>query len=430
MRKRECTNRMSLRGVDNINTVIAPSEYVRSCDLRIRRIIKGLIGRSLDDCLRNRGMTVNKYLRNRGMTFDTVILGHILFLQVILGQQRVTRVSIDPRVKPEGDGRRRAPEGDESGKSSLRGGNRGLAIFELGKNKLIRRSLEFFALQKIGVTICYILISSMSMVGTVKAECTPTPDCASIGYTATSCEGGFVRCPFDTSKLFCVPCDTQYKYTCSGDNIIGGTGSPCNGKYISCECSGGGTFTNGECPQNCEVGYIYYSDKSCSVDYDSSKTPIGVVVKKNELVMSKDRVVMSWSSAHTNTSLTDMSSYQAQADMNGKSNTAVIVAAHPSETISNNAAIYCNKYTTTGTSAGDWYLPAAGELYSYVYGNNNTLSSVYTGSLGWSSFSSYFWSSSERSDGLAWFVYSGGGDVTSDNKRDDYYSVSCFLDIS
>ena len=38
-------------------------------------------------------------------------------------------------------------------KSSLRGDNRGQAIFELGKNKLIRRPLEFFALQKIGVTV-------------------------------------------------------------------------------------------------------------------------------------------------------------------------------------------------------------------------------------------------------------------------------------
>ena len=97
-------------GKRDLRIVIAPSGYVRSSDFQVSSIINGLIGRSLDDCL-----------RNRGMTFDTVILGHILFLQVILGQQRVTRVSIDPRVKPEGDGRR-TPEGDESSKSSLRAG--------------------------------------------------------------------------------------------------------------------------------------------------------------------------------------------------------------------------------------------------------------------------------------------------------------------
>ena len=154
-----------------------------------------------------------------------------------------------------------------SSKSSLRGDNRGQAIFELGKNKLIRRPFEFFALQKIGVTLHAVIlgqqrvtrvsriikwilgssprmtgerkcpmmtmlmgifISSMSMTATANAECVPTPDCASIGYTATSCDGGFVRCPFDTSKLFCIPCDSTYKYTCSGTGYSGGEGSSCN----------------------------------------------------------------------------------------------------------------------------------------------------------------------------------------------------------
>ena len=70
------------------------------------------------------------------------------------------------------------------------------------------------------------------------AECTPTPDCASIGYTETSCETKALKCPFDTSKLFCLPCDTSFKYDCVGANITGGTGSACGGKYVSCECSG------------------------------------------------------------------------------------------------------------------------------------------------------------------------------------------------
>ena len=40
-------------------------------------------------------------------------------------------------------------------------GRRGQAIFELGKNKLIRRPLEFFALQKIGVTIVFLIGKSL-----------------------------------------------------------------------------------------------------------------------------------------------------------------------------------------------------------------------------------------------------------------------------
>ena len=145
---------------------------------------------------------------------------------------------------------------------------------------LICRSLEFFATQKIGMTegkcirkrgitvlngmtlFVYCLLS-----GVAHAECVPTPDCASIGYTATSCETASLKCPFDTSKLYCLPCDSSYKYDCSGANITGGVGSACGGKYVSCSCSGGGTFNNGVCPQSCTVGMIYYSDKSCSSTY-------------------------------------------------------------------------------------------------------------------------------------------------------------------
>ena len=336
----------------------------------------------------------------------------------------------------------------------------------------IGSSLEFFSLQKIGVTLHVvilgqqrvtrvsriikwilgssprmtgerkcpmmtilmgILISSMSMTGTVKAECTPTPDCATMGYTETSCDGKFVRCPFDVSKLLCIPCDSTYKHICTGTGYSGGEGASCNGKYASCVCSSGYKWNGSACMvPDCNVGDIYYSDKSCSSSYDSSKTAIGVVIKKNELVMSKDRVGLTWSSVQTDTSLTNVTSSQAQADMNGKSNTAVIVAEYPSETTSNNAAIYCNSYTTAGTSAGDWYLPAAGELYSYVYGNyclNCPLPSVFLNSFGWSTFNWYFWSSSESDKHGAWYVGARDGGIGWDGKLIDH-SVTCFLEIS
>ena len=70
----------------------------------------------------------------------------------------------------------------------------------------------------------------------VYGECTPAPDCASIGYTKTSCEGDSLKCPFDTSKLYCIPCDSSYKYTCDGTNEVG-VGNSCGGKYVSCAIS-------------------------------------------------------------------------------------------------------------------------------------------------------------------------------------------------
>jgi len=277
----------------------------------------------------------------------------------------------------------------------------------------------------------WILVSSLTMTNMAQAECTPAPDCANMGYTETSCNGDSLKCPFDISKLFCIPCDSSYKYDCNGDNMTGGVGDACGGKYASCACSGGGVFNNGSCPKNCTVGMIYYSDKSCSSSYDSSKTAIGVVVKDNALVLSqKKSSAMKWASnTSVDTSLTNITSTaNANVDYNGKSNTAVIVAAYPSDTSSNNAAIYCNTYTTAGTSAGDWYLPAAGELYSYVYGNYNAINTAMT-AIGWTFGSAYFWSSSERSNDLAWGVGSGGGYVNNTSK-DILRSVSCLLAIN
>ena len=408
------------------------------------------------------------------------------------------RVSIDPRVKPVGDRKESVPEGDERGRKSEgdnfykvmpRFGTNRQTIFELMKNiklslreaclrapwqsqqnKLISRDAHVGFSILLSMTI--FLLSSVA-----KAECTPTPDCASIGYTATSCDGDSLKCPFDTSKLYCVPCDSSYKYDCSGTGYASGSGTSCNGKYVSCTCSSGYEWDGSTCTlscaasyqyectgtgysggsgtpcggkyqsctctsgyewsgsacvvkPDCNVGYIYYTDKTCSSSYNSSKTVAGIVVKNNALVMSKP-ILMTWSSDYDDVSdLTNItSSSTAQADMNGKSNTSTIVSYHTSigESTSTSAALYCNSYTggISGT-AGDWYLPAAGELYSYVYGNYSTLNPVAT-TLSWSYFDGYwFWSSSEYGGNYAWYVYAGTGYVDWSGKL-DAGSVSCLL---
>ena len=267
------------------------------------------------------------------------------------------------------------------------------------------------------------LLSSLTVINEANAACTPTPDCASIGYTETSCEGDSLKCPFDISKLFCVPCDSSFKYDCSGANMTGGIGTSCGGKYMSCTCSNGGTFANGACEeiavaQNCTVGMIYYSDKSCSAEVDTSKTAIGVVVKDNELVMSqRTDDYMTWSSDWIDVDgITNYtSSSDAKTDYNGKTNTLAIVSAYSGESTSDNAAIYCNSYSTAGTSAGDWYLPAAGEIYDYFYGNYNAINAT-VNKLGWNSFEEWYWSSSEYSYTYAWYVNSSSGNMYGTNK--------------
>ena len=395
------------------------------------------------------------------------------------------RVSIDPRVKPEGDrkesvpeGDRKesVPEGDERGKKPEgnnyyivmpRFGTNRPGIFELIKN--IKLSLRGACLratwqsqqnannqprcsrQSLGLPqhdnlkksshravtrgqaifelVFFTLVSSTSIA---QAECVPLPDCASIGYTETSCEGGFVRCPFDTSKLLCIPCDTKYKYACSGTGQIG-SGESCNGKYTECTCTSGYEWNGSACEvevQDCDVGYIYYSDKTCSSSYNSSKTAIGVVVKKNELIVALNVPDMYWANSYVDVSgITNTTTVAAaKADYNGKANTLAIVSTYTSDTTSNNAAIYCNKYTTAGTSAGQWYLPALGEVSDYIDMQYTTIKSGWD-KVGTTISDSWFWSSSEYGWQAVWGIGCPAHTVIWDDK-DEIRSVGCFLDIS
>ena len=281
------------------------------------------------------------------------------------------------------------------------------------------------------ISCSWILVSSTSMAGVANAACTPTPDCANIGYTETSCDGDSLKCPFDISKLFCVPCDSSFKYDCSGANMTGGVGSSCGGKYMSCSCSGGVTFNNGECPQICTVGMLYYSDKSCSTKLDDSKTAIGIVVKDNELIVALNVPDMMWapdasidvSEINNITSLT-----ATKTDYAGKANTLAIVSTYPNNTISDNVAIFCNSYSTTGTSAGDWYLPAMGELYDHIFLNYATIASGWD-KVGVIISDNCFWSSSEYSSYRSWRIKFSNSDVYGTDKYNEY-SVACLHAIN
>ena len=274
----------------------------------------------------------------------------------------------------------------------------------------------------------------------VYGECTPTPDCASIGYTETSCEGDYLACPFDSTKLKCIPCDSSFRYDCNGENIIGGTGTACGGKYVSCECDNGLSFNNGDCicskitSTECLVGTIYYPNGKCSSDYISCQNPIGVVVKDNELVIGKPSASgIAWGGTNVDIdNLTNMNKETAKTDYTGIENTAKIVEFHTNlgETASTSIAIYCNEYYTEGTNAGDWYLPAAGELYKYVYGNYNAIINNYTNLLGFDPSSNYFWSSTEINYQQAHNVRVNDATMDFYSYKKDKWTAACFLTIN
>ena len=111
-----------------------------------------------------------------------------------------------------------------------------------------------------------IISVSLAAGGEAWAQCVSTQDCATLGYTESSCPNGGVKCPFG-NKWFCggdnttickqegftnactgagqlgkgescanlykqCDCQSTYKYACSGTGYSGGSGSACNGKYI------------------------------------------------------------------------------------------------------------------------------------------------------------------------------------------------------
>ena len=262
--------------------------------------------------------------------------------------------------------------------------------------------------------------------------CTPTPDCADMGYTETSCSGKFVRCPFDTSKLFCTPCDSSFQYDCDGAYTAGGLGSTCGEKYASCTCVEGATFTGGNCicDTSCSLGNIYYSDGTCSSCIETTKTAIGVVVKDNELIVSRAKgSTMSWAANYIDTSLTNYANgTAANSDLNGKANTSVIIATYTSGTADNNAAVYCNSYYTEGTNSGDWYLPSGGELTKYVNSNYSKVKTT-TNRLGWGNFAYYLWTSTEGSNDTAFGMHTDGGGIYRANKTYATH-VACFLNLT
>ena len=282
------------------------------------------------------------------------------------------------------------------------------------------------------------------------AECSPTIDCARLGYTETSCDGDSLKCPFDLSKLLCIPCDTSFKYSSSGENITGGVGDTCTGKYSACACIDGTVFTNGECirdPRCDVVGNIMYSDGSCSENKLDNKTPVGIIAYKDDskhLLLSIEPLSMSWSSTQTDaegntiiaqyTDLSGLYNYSnkdlALTDYNGFDNTRVIVEAY-GENATEVAAVYCYNYAPTGleSSKRQWYLPATGELHDIVFKNKVKINKGFT-ALGMNFLNSgNHWSSSEFNNGIAWFVVSGNGNVNNYYAKTNSLAVSCLLAI-
>ena len=271
------------------------------------------------------------------------------------------------------------------------------------------------------------ILVAFTMSGAAEAACIQTPTCSSLGYSSgSSCTGG-VKCPFGNAWN-CTASDLSTQITELTNKITEQTNkiTEITNKITTIE-EKIVTIESGASPSNCKIGDILYSDKSCSFDVVKGKTPIGVVFDRgNRLAIALDTAEKAWSDEHFG--VPTLSHYSLSsavtADWQGKHNTRLVLEYCKTNGKSCPAFEYVNSYQTVGTKAGDWYLPAVGELIA-IYGNMGVLNTA-LGKIGGTKLSSdMYWSSSELSSSEAWRVYFTDGNgldyVIEYYKHDDYY---------
>ena len=252
------------------------------------------------------------------------------------------------------------------------------------------------------------------------AACIPTPSCASLGYeSSSSCEGG-IKCPFGNA------------WNCTAINKI---------TEIEKIIQEGGASGNKGDTANCIIGSVFYSDRTCTfASIQAGKTPIGVVVYNNgqghgQVMALKSIGTYEWSSEYVDLNLNSFTTDQAAStDYQSCPNTVIIMAAGDKSKYP--AAWAAKEYSTEGTKAGDWCLPAGGIMTSI----NNNMSVIEAGFVlaGGDKLETDFdlWSSSERNDRYAW-PSSFGTDYGLNHNfstyryydKDNYYEVRPVLEF-
>ncbi len=250
-----------------------------------------------------------------------------------------------------------------------------------------------------------ILVAFTMSGGAANAACIQTPTCSSLGYTSSSsCDGG-IKCPFGNAWN-CTASDLSTQITELTNKITEQTNkiTEVTNKITTIE-EKIVTIESGASSSNCTVGAILYSDMSCDPNVVASKKPIGVVFDQaNRLAIALDPEAVKWwvDNPFDVPTLSNYSSpSEATADWQGKNNTRLVLEyCKTNERRGCPAVEYVNRYKTEGTQAGDWYVPAMGELNA-IYQNKDVLNMA-LGTIGGTELYSEHWSSSESPSGLVW----------------------------
>ncbi len=214
-------------------------------------------------------------------------------------------------------------------------------------------------------------------------QCVTVQDCSTLGYTASSCNGGKgVKCPFGNG-WFCaedestVCAENGFKYSCTGTGYAGGAGSVCGGKYAQCTCASGYEWKDNSCKPKISDGAhgdLYYCNGKV----------VGVKVSEmNFYVAMKDLGSMTW----------------------------------------DNARNYCAAYSFCGNLKGT--LPSREQLLT-MYNNKSSLNNLLSANGGIKLTEDYHWSSTCFSDygDRYYYVSVNMSDGYEENYRNDLTSYA------
>ena len=175
-------------------------------------------------------------------------------------------------------------------------------------------------------------------------------------------------------------------------------------------------------------GYLYTED-----EWDGSKTANGIAVLTDncEFVMALEDAYTSncqWGSSGTEVTgiLTATDDFTAKTDYRGNENTTAILnqLGNSSSTSDAPAAYYCRAFTFPNGRKG--YLGAAGEWQAALSNKSAIVSAL--SKCGGTAMSDYYWTSTQFSSNLSWYMDWYDEDLDTDFKDDDL-SVRAFATL-
>ena len=273
------------------------------------------------------------------------------------------------------------------------------ALLNKGKRE---ESLIIIMEEKMRKILLYSSALVVGLSGVAEAACIQTPSCSSLGYSSSSSCSGGTKCPFGNYWN----CDAINKVNSINSQITNLTNKITTLETKVTE------LQKDAATANCKIGDILYSDMSCNTNVVISKTPIGVifdVTNKLAIGLEESSSSLRWSDDYFDVPGVDNigDSTLAITDWDGKKNTSTILAYCRTKGKSCPAFEYVNSYKTEGTQAGDWYLPALGELNA-IYGNKDALDIALRKIGGTKLGAGFHWSSSEYSNRMAWVLHFDG----------------------